>query len=58
MKEIHEDNFRFVPRLCESLMKEKLLTPVPTHLLKQEMEDDGKDGAPGAKVRLTDGAYG
>jgi len=58
MKEIHEDNFKFIPRLCESLMEQKLLTPVPAHLLKREAGDDEKDEAPSAKVRLTDNAYG
>jgi len=58
MKEIHEADFKFVPWLCEGLMKEKLLTPVPAHLLKQDAGDDGKSGAPSAKIRLTDGAYG
>jgi len=58
MKEIHEDTFKFVPRLCESLLRQILLTPVPAHLLTPEVEGDEIHGTPSAKVRLTDGAYG
>jgi len=58
MKEIHEDNFKFVPWLCKSLLKEKLLSPVPAHLLVIETENDNSSGTNSAKARLTDGAFG
>jgi len=57
MKEIHEDKFKFVPWLCESLLRDKLLMPVPAHLLKQTGEDDDGIRPASAKVRLTDGAF-
>ena len=57
MKEIHEDKFKFIPWLCESLMKEKLLLPVPAHLLIQEGKDDNDNRATDARVRLTDRAF-
>jgi len=58
MKEIHEDGFKFVPWLCEGPLKEKLLTPVPAHLLVLKTKDDSNGEATDAKVRLTDGAFG
>jgi len=57
MKEIHEDRFKFIPWLCGSLLKEKLLSPVPTHLLAQEGENIGNNRPTDARVRLTDGAF-
>ena len=58
MKEIHEDKFKFTPRLCGSLLKDLLMTPVPAHLMVPDAESDNAHKAPNAKVRLTDGAYG
>jgi len=57
MKEIHKDRFKFVPQLCGGLLKEKLLLPVPTHLLVQGEEDNSDDRTANTKVRLTDGAF-
>jgi len=58
MKEIHEDGFGFVPWLCGGLMRDKLLSPIPTHLVTQEVEDEGGSGTTSAKTNLTDGAFG
>jgi len=60
MKEIHKDKFKFVPWLCESVLRELLLLPVPAHLLIQEPEDNNgnNSGATSAKANLTDGAFG
>jgi len=38
-------------------MKEKLLLPVPAHLLIQEGKDDNDNRATDARVRLTDRAF-
>jgi len=57
MKEIHENKFRFVPWLCGSLLKNKLLSPVPALLLIPETEEDSSSGTTSVKARLTDGAY-
>jgi len=58
MKEIHEDRFKFVPWLCRSLLKDKLLSPVPAHLVTQMAEDESSGGTSSAKTGLTDGAFG
>ena len=58
MKEIHEETFKFVPRFCEGPLRERLLSPIPTHLLMQETGGDSDDKAIDAKVRLTDGTFG
>jgi len=58
MKEIHEDRFKFVPWLCRGLLRDKLLSPVPTHLVTQEAEDKNSGRTTSAKAGLTDGMFG
>ena len=41
MKEIHEEKFKFVPRLCTELLRKTLLTPIPAHLLPVSSSDRG-----------------
>jgi len=55
MKEIHDDGFRFMPISCTTSLKQMLMTPC----LELRVEDSTKaaEQAPGAKSRLTDGAY-
>jgi len=55
MKEIHDDAFRFMPASCVDSLKKTLLTPCP----EQGPESAARDNieVPGAKTRLTDGAY-
>jgi len=55
MKEIHEDDFKFVPTFCITSLREALLQPCPG--LEEATEVYKADQAPAAKVRLTDGAY-
>jgi len=55
MKEIHDDNFRFVPQFCTASLKQMLLAPCPMTGSKGPV--DAADQALGAKNRLTDGAY-
>jgi len=55
MKEIHDDNFRFVPQFCTASLKRILLGPCPMAGSKDPA--DTADQALGAKSRLTDGAY-
>jgi len=56
MKEIHEDDFKFVPILCVTPLKEALLQPCPA--VEKTVEVHGAGQAPTARARLTDGAYG
>jgi len=55
MKEIHEDNFKFMPIFCVTALKEALRLPCPE--TKKTKEIHKADQAPMAQVRLTDGAY-
>jgi len=56
MKEIHKDDFKFVPIFCVASLQTALLQPCP-EMGGTTMVDE-TDQAPAAKVRLTDGAYG
>jgi len=56
MKEIHKDDFRFVPIFCTTSLRTALLQPCPEMVGCAETAKP--DQAPAAKVRLTDGAYG
>ena len=54
MKEIHEDDFKFVPAFCITSMKEALLRP---HLGEEKtIGTHGDDQAPTNTAKLTDGA--
>jgi len=55
MKEIHKDDFRFVPISCVTSLQTALQQPCP-EVGRSAMADEA-DQAPTAKVRLTDGAY-
>jgi len=55
MKEIHNDNFRFVPLSCTDSLQSVLSALRPEPTVKKNTED--KAQAPAAKARLTDGAY-
>jgi len=55
MKEIHKDDFKFIPVFCITSLKEALLQPCPE--TKEAAEIHKPDQAPVAKVRLMDGAY-
>ena len=56
MKEIHNDEFHFVPMLCTSSMQQALLQPCP--VAGKTAAKGSNDQAPMAKVRLTGNAYG
>ena len=56
MKEIHKDDFKFVPVFCVTSLRTALLQPCPEMARYAMAAED--DQAPVAKVRLTDGAYG
>jgi len=56
MKEIHDDNFRFVPMLCTASLRKALLHPCPAPSKEEATGDAGLTSK--AKVRLTDNAYG
>jgi len=56
MKEIHEDDFKFIPIFCVAAMRTALLQPCPD--MGGTTTGDETDQAPAVKVRLTDGAYG
>jgi len=55
MKEIHEDDFTFVPTFCVASLQTALLQPCPE--TKNNTMADEPDQASTAKVRLMDGAY-
>jgi len=55
MKEIHEDDFTFIPTFCIATLRTALRQPCPE--VQGVAEADDPDRAPSAKVRLTDGAY-
>jgi len=55
MKEIHEDDFKFIPISCVASLQTALLQPCP--VLGKPATTCETDQAPAAKVRLTDGAY-
>ena len=40
MKDIHDASFSFVPHNCADSLRQRLLTPVPLHLLTQASGDD------------------
>jgi len=56
MKEIHNDEFKFMPFLCASSMRQALLQPCP--VTGKKATKDSSNQAPTAKIRLMDGAYG
>jgi len=55
MKEIHEDDFTFVPIFCVTSLQSALLQPCPG--AGETATTNKADQALTAKVRLTDGAY-
>jgi len=55
MKEIHNVEFKFVPLLCTSSMRQALQQPCP--VTKKDTPEGRDDQAPTVKTRLTDEAY-
>jgi len=55
MKEIHEDDYKFVPISCVAQLQTALQQPCPD--MGNAMMENETDRAPKAKIRLTDGAY-
>jgi len=56
MKEIHKDNYKFVPISCVAQLQTALRQPYPD--MGNTATKNEADQALKAKVRLTDGAYG
>ena len=52
MKEIHDEEYKFIPMFCTKSLREVLSTPIPLHLLKEQEDKGDEAGAPDATVRL------